>query len=98
MKERSTARIEAGRARARAAIKHLQIARKHLDAACADLCSVIGGASFWRTFSQLSTLIDRESRNLDRAIHDERDPLTLQRDPEPGEDVDPHKNGCGGVR
>lgn len=94
-KTRSTERIEAGRARARVAMEHLLAARTHLDAACADLCSVIGGNDFWRTISRLSKSVSGEMRHLDHAIESNTDPLTLTRDPTPEEVADPHASGCG---
>lgn len=86
-------RVEAGRERALQAKAHLYEARKHLDAACADLSSVIGASDIYRAIARLSDAIKTEIYTLDEAAHDAQKPLVFDRDPTE-RDLKPHA-GCG---
>lgn len=90
-------KIASGKAKANAALSHILEARRHLNAACADLCAVVGANDFWRALSRLSKLVDDEKTYLDRAINNDADPLFLDREPTEIDLLAPHRSGCGGV-
>ena len=91
-------KIAAGKARANAALHHISEARRHLNAACADLCSVVGANGFWRALSRLANLVDVEKTHLGEAIIDDADPLYFDREPTEIDLIAPHRSGCGGCK
>lgn len=83
-----------GCAKVSCALEHLDDARNSLDAACRDLCSVIGGNRAFRDASKLSdqTRDLRKSLGLELQFEPQ---FALDRAPVPDDFVTPHLKGCG---
>lgn len=95
----SEALKKAAQKRAKVAINHLEKARAELDAACADLSSVVGANPIYNTIRKLSNQIVETRRKLDREANGAyiKEPWFLDHEPTKQELHCGHgpRHGCG---
>lgn len=65
-----TTEHHAAHARVASAIKHLEAARTQLDAACADISSIIGASADYNRIRKLSISLVETRRKLDDNYHE----------------------------
>lgn len=90
---------KAAQKRALVAIAHLEKARIELDAACADISSVVGASPMFNVIRKLSNGVLEARRKLDREQNGaySKDPWFLDHEPSKQELNCGHgpKHGCG---
>lgn len=90
---------KAAQKRALVVIAHLEKARAELDAACADLSSVVGASGVYNTIRKLSNGALEARRAVDREANDtfKKNPWFLDHEPSKQELHCGHgpKHGCG---
>ena len=100
MPAHTTAQKRGGELRMEAALVHLDEARKTLDAACADMCAVIGGNAAYARAAKLSDYVRSLRHEITRRIVEARagftgSALVLDSEPTEAELANPHLRGCG---
>jgi len=91
----ATDRKLAADARVQAALEHLRSTHEVLDAACRDLCSVVGASNPYWAIVKLSRGTVDVCNDINRLYAEKPEPFTLEREPFDDEIEHPHAHGCG---